>query len=172
MMGGTIEVESTPDIGSKFTFEIAFDIDTTETKADMLPDEKFDLGGMKLLLAEDNALNAEIAQCLLEEAGAVVTTAENGQMALDLFRSKPTGTFDAILMDVMMPIMNGIDATKAIRALERPDAKTIPIIAMTANAYAEDVRATREAGMNAHLSKPINAYIICRTLYGFYKKDN
>ena len=105
----------------------------------------------RILLVEDNEINMEIAQFYLEEAGAKVEKAWNGQEAVDLFSQKPAGSFDAILMDVMMPNMDGLDATRAIRALDRADAKVIPIIAMTANAFEEDARKCMEAGMNAHL---------------------
>jgi CheY-like chemotaxis protein len=111
---------------------------------------------MKVLLVEDNELNIEIAQELLEDEGIVVTTAENGQIAVDTFTQAPPQTFDAILMDVMMPVMNGLDATRNIRASNHPEAKTIPIIAMTANAYVEDVNASLAAGMNEHVAKPID----------------
>jgi CheY-like chemotaxis protein len=111
---------------------------------------------MRVLLVEDNELNMEIAQELLEDEGIQVTTAENGQLAVDAFTQSPAKTFDAILMDVMMPVMNGLDATRAIRASGRPDARTIPIIAMTANAYAEDITSSLEAGMDEHIAKPID----------------
>lgn len=109
-----------------------------------------------MLLADDMELNLEIARTILEEGGAVITTVGNGQEAVDAFRDHPPDTFDVILMDVHMPVMNGLEATKAIRALERPDAQDIPILAMTADVYEEDVQKTKEAGMNGHLEKPLN----------------
>ena len=109
----------------------------------------------RILLVEDNKLNMEIAGFLLEDAGAFVTKVYDGKQAVDTFGQNPVGTFDIILMDVMMPVMDGIEATKAIRLMDREDAKMIPIIAMTANAFEEDRQATRDAGMNEHLSKPI-----------------
>ena len=112
--------------------------------------------GLKILLAEDNDLNAEIAIVQLEERGIQITRASDGEEVVRIFAGNPQGTFDVILMDIMMPAMNGYEATKAIRSLQnRPDAKRIPIIAMTANAFAEDVQASLDAGMNGHLSKPI-----------------
>ena len=107
------------------------------------------------MLAEDNVLNAEIAETLLADEGALVTVVRDGQRAVEKFRENPAGTFDAILMDVMMPVMDGLTAARAIRALDRPDARTIPIIAMTANAFQEDAEKCLAAGMNAHLAKPL-----------------
>ena len=107
------------------------------------------------LLVEDNELNAEIAETLLSDEGAVVTVAKNGLQAVNIFKEKPEGSFDAILMDIMMPVMDGLTATKKIRTLNHPDAKKIPIIAMTANAFKEDKEKCLAAGMNAHLAKPI-----------------
>ena len=111
---------------------------------------------MNVLLAEDNELNAEIAQTLLESEGVVVTRAANGNEVVDLYLSHPAGSFDAILMDIMMPDMDGYEATRAIRLREKVDAADIPIIALTANAFAEDAKAAHDAGMNAHLSKPLD----------------
>ncbi len=105
---------------------------------------------------------------MLEDVGIAVTCVENGRLALELFQSQAAGSFDVILMDIMMPVMNGLDAARAIRALDCPDAKTIPIVAMTANAYDEDVRNAREAGMNGHLAKPIETALLYRTLSELY----
>ena len=124
-----------------------------------------DLTGVNVLLAEDNELNAEIATVQLEEFGMNVERAVDGKNAVEIFRNHPKGTFDVILMDVMMPEMNGYEATKAIRAMnDRPDGKNIPIIAMTANSFAEDVQASLDAGMNAHLSKPIVIDEVIKTI--------
>ncbi|MDE6622188.1 MAG: response regulator [Lachnospiraceae bacterium] len=112
--------------------------------------------GMKVLVVEDNELNLDIVQEVLKERGLIVTGAENGQIAVDLFGENPPGTFDVILMDMHMPVLDGVEATKQIRAMERPDAKTIPILALTANDCEEDIRRTREAGMNDHLTKPFD----------------
>lgn len=169
MMGGTITVESLLHEGSKFEIELSFDIDQHVVAAAETPEEtEFHLKGMRVMLVEDNELNAEIAQFVLEDVGISVTCVENGQLALELFQNQAVGSFDLILMDIMMPVMNGLDATRAIRALERPDAKTIPIVAMTANAYEDDIRHAREAGMNGHMAKPIDTGLLYRTLSELY----
>lgn len=154
-MGGTIEVSSEEGKGSTFVITIPFEI------APEPPEEKetaaeYSIAGLNILMAEDNELNAEIAQMVLEDAGAVMTIVGDGQQALDLFKEKPEGSFDVILMDIMMPVMDGITAAKEIRALKRPDARTIPIIAVTANAFKEDAEKCIKAGMNAHLAKPLD----------------
>jgi len=167
MMDGTITVESRLNVGSKFCLELGFDVDTSAGGQEEAEPESGQeaLNGMKVLLVEDNELNAEIARYLLEDMGIVVTAAENGRQALEVFGDSPEGTFDAILMDIMMPVMDGLEATKAIRSMNRVDAGEIPILAMTANAYDEDIRRTREAGMNAHLSKPIDEELLYQSLY-------
>ena len=165
-MGGSIVVESTQGVGTTFVIRLPLEI------ADVAPEnhitqnnmKKSDLKGLRLLLVEDNELNAEIADTLLKDEGAEVTVVRDGKQALDMFRDNKPGTFDGILMDIMMPVMNGLEATKAIRALDREDAGTIPIIAMTANAFAEDARQCIEAGMNAHLSKPLNMDKVISTI--------
>ncbi len=154
-MGGTIEVSSRENVGSRFVITIPFEIAPVPVKEEK-PEEKAGIRGMHLLLAEDNELNTEIAVALLESEGASVTAVENGQKAVEAFKASESGTFDAILMDIMMPVMDGITAARAIRALERPDAKTIPILAMTANAFEEDAKKSLDAGMNAHLTKPLD----------------
>ncbi len=116
----------------------------------------FSLSGVRLLLAEDNLLNREIALELLGMEGASVTAAENGREAVEVFSQNPPGTFDAILMDIQMPLLDGYGATREIRQLDRPDAASIPILAMTANAFEEDIAAARAAGMNGHIAKPID----------------
>ena len=128
------------------------------------------LQGMRVLLVEDNDLNLEIAQFLLENAGMKVTTARNGQQAVDTFAAAAPGSFDAILMDVMMPVMDGYEATRTIRRLDRPDAGSIPILAMTANAFTEDRRRAYEAGMNEHLTKPLETELVLKTLAKYVKK--
>lgn len=112
--------------------------------------------GMKVLVVEDNELNLDIIQEVLKERGLTVTGAANGQIAVDLFSGNPPGTFDVILMDMHMPVLDGVTATRQIRAMERADAKSIPILALTANDFEEDIRCTREAGMNDHLTKPFD----------------
>ena len=168
LMGGSIKVESRQGIGTKFTIDLSFDIalkeevygseDTIESSA------IHTIKGKRILLVEDNELNAEIAKTVLEDVGALITRAENGQQALELFKEKPAGTFDVILMDLMMPVMDGYAATRKIRELERSDAKTVPIIAMTANAFQEDAEKCIAVGMNAHLAKPLDIEKMKKTI--------
>lgn len=129
------------------------------------------IAGCRLLLVEDNALNAEIAQILLTDEGATVTVVTDGKQAVEIVQNNPPDTFDAVLMDVMMPVMNGIDAAKTIRSLNRPDAKTLPIIAMTANAFYEDAQKCLAAGMNAHLAKPLQIKKVKQTIAEWVKKN-
>ena len=165
MMGGTISVQSKKHKGTTFTVDIPLEITDKEcNKSDTGFSEKVNLTGVKVLLAEDNELNAEITTVQLEEFGMKVERAVDGRNAVEIFRNHPEGTFDVILMDIMMPEMNGYEATKAIRALNRPDAGIIPIIAMTANAFAEDVQRCLDAGMNAHLAKPLDIEKVKKTI--------
>lgn len=170
-MGGTITFTSRLGEGTTFRVILPFricqpgELPPQAAKAPV-PDE---LQGMRLLLVEDNTLNMEIAAFMLESAGAELTKAQNGQEALDIFRESPAGFFDAILMDVMMPVMDGYQATRAIRALERPDAATVPIVAMTAHAFADDRQRAYEAGMTAHLAKPLESAVLIRTLQRWRK---
>ena len=155
-MNGTIGITSKQGEGSVFTITIPFEIaDESAVAKTQKKKTKTSISGLHFLLAEDNELNAEIAEMLLADEGAKVTRVKDGQQAIDCFVEQKPGTFDAILMDVMMPNMDGLTATKMIRELTRPDAAKIPIIAMTANAFAEDAEKCRQAGMNAHLSKPL-----------------
>lgn len=160
-MKGTIEVKSTKGVGSTFIITLPFEIAPTVKPKEIpssAPGKKKEkpLQGMYFLLAEDNELNAEIAEALLEEEGATITLVENGEQAVRSFVDQPAGTYDAILMDIMMPLMDGLTASRAIRDLDRSDAKTIPILAMTANAFKEDETKCLAAGMNAHLTKPLD----------------
>ncbi len=124
----------------------------------------FSIEGMHILLVEDNELNMEIAKFLLEENGAEITECWNGKEAVKVFKDSPAGTFDAILMDVRMPVMNGYEATRIIRNLDHDDAKDIPIIAMTANAFVEDKIAVKKAGMNRHIAKPFDIQAVIRAI--------
>lgn len=169
-MGGSISFESEQGVGSIFYITLPFAVDknTSVPEEKKKQEETPSIQGMAILIAEDNELNMEIAQFVLESAGAVVTKAVNGREAVDIFAASGPGDFQAILMDIMMPEMDGLSATKAIRALDREDAKTIPIIAMTANAFDEDEKKCMEAGMNAHLVKPLDIQkmkeAVCRYL--------
>lgn len=158
LMGGTIEISSEVGAGSTFNVQIPLDIDKNPQAKERASKQAYScsLAGMNVLLAEDNELNAEIAQALLESEGIVVTRAADGNKAVDLYVSRPAGSFDAILMDIMMPGMDGYEATRAIRLSEKADAADIPIIALTANAFNEDAKAAHDAGMNAHLPKPLD----------------
>lgn len=156
-MGGTIGVESKQGVGTTYTITLPFAIDNTATEEpEQQQTDLTVLRGRQVLLAEDNALNMEIMEFLLNDVGIKVTKAADGQQAVEAFAASPPGGFDAILMDVMMPVRDGHEATRAIRAMDRPDAKTIPIFAMTANAFTEDRRKALESGMNEHLPKPID----------------
>ena len=164
-MGGTIAVSSMEGEGSTFVVTLSFDI--AEGQAALTQPSDLSSGsiqGMRLLMTEDNKLNAEITQLLLQDAGATVTLAGDGQQAVDLFASQPPNTYDAILTDMMMPVKDGLTATREIRSMNRPDAKTIPIIAMTANAFQEDAQECLKAGMNAHLAKPLQRDVLIATL--------
>ena len=159
LMGGTITVDSKKGVGTTFTVEIPMELTNAERVEKTKPlVQHNDLKGIEVLLAEDNDLNAELATMLLEDSGMTVTRAADGQEAVDLFADHPAGAYDVILMDIMMPKMDGHQAAKAIRAMyaDRPDAEEIPIIALSANAFSEDVQSSLDAGMNGHVSKPLN----------------
>ena len=176
LMGGSIQVESRQGIGTKFTVDLSFDIASKEevygSQNTIKPSAIHTIKGKRILLAEDNELNAEIAKTVLEDVGALITRVENGLQAVKLFEEKPAGTFDAILMDLMMPVMDGYTATRKIRSSERSDAKTIPIIAMTANAFQEDAEKCIAVGMNAHLAKPLDIEKVKTTISHLVKKKN
>ncbi len=165
-MGGTITFESAEGIGTTFVIRIPFkidlDVDIREEQADV--SEK-SIKGLHILLAEDNELNMEIAEFVLQNEGAEVSKAWNGEETVELFRKSESGEFDAILMDIMMPVMNGYEATKMIRSLDREDAKVIPIIAMTANAFTEDRLRAKEAGMNEHIAKPFDVKLLVKIIH-------
>ena len=164
-MGGTIAFESEEGAGTTFVIRIPFkidlDVDKREEKKDI--SEK-SIKGLHVLLAEDNELNMEIAEFMLQNEGAAVTKAWNGQEAVDIFRKSRSGEFDVILMDIMMPVMNGYEVAKIIRSLDREDAKVIPIIAMTANAFTEDRLRAKEAGMDEHIAKPVDGKLLVKVI--------
>lgn len=155
-MNGTIHVDSEVDIGTDIEVTLTFPLYQAELPKEKLTEKNNSISGMKILIAEDNELNLEIIEFMLEQEGADITVTTNGRQVVEAFLKTEESYFDAILMDIMMPEMDGIEATKKIRSMEREDAKKIPIIAMTANAFLEDVKMSKQAGMNAHLSKPVN----------------
>ena len=173
LMGGTIHVESTTGKGTRFEVVLEFPIDAeadTVQETQVPPEEEetaSPLSGMKFLCAEDNAINAEILEMLLETNGASCTICANGQEIVDAFASVKPGDYDMILMDVQMPVMDGLEATRRIRSSENPLGKTIPILAMTANAFLEDMQKSREAGMDEHLSKPVDISALEQTVKRF-----
>ena len=165
-MGGTITFESKEGAGTTFVIRVPFKINLDADKREEQKDvSEKSIKGLHILLAEDNELNMEIAEFLLQNEGAYVTKAWNGQEAVELFRKSEAGEFDAILMDVMMPVMNGYEATKRIRSLDREDAKKVPIIAMTANAFTEDRIRAKEAGMDEHIVKPIDVELLIKVIH-------
>ena len=171
-MGGTISFESKEGTGTTFVIRIPFQIDA-DMKDRTETEEKTEtsIQGLHVLLTEDNELNMEIAEFVLQNEGAVVTKAWNGQKAVDIFRKNRPGEFDAILMDIMMPVMNGYEAAKLIRSLDREDAKVIPIIAMTANAFTEDKMRAKEAGMDEHIAKPVDGKLLVKAINELVKHN-
>ena len=171
-MGGTISFESKEGTGTTFVIRIPFQIDA-DMKDRTETEEKTEtsIQGLHVLLTEDNELNMEIAEFVLQNEGAVVTKAWNGQKAVDIFRKSRPGEFDAILMDIMMPVMNGYEAAKMIRSLDREDAKVIPIIAMTANAFTEDKMRAKEAGMDEHIAKPVDGKLLVKVINELVKHN-
>ena len=173
LMGGTIHVESTPGKGTRFEVVLEFPIDAeadTVQEAQVLPEEEetaSPLSGMKFLCAEDNAINAEILEMLLESKGAHCKIYPNGQEIVDAFASVKPGEYDMILMDIQMPVMDGLEATRRIRNGENPLGRIIPILAMTANAFLEDMQKSKEAGMDVHLSKPVDIAALEQTVKRF-----
>ena len=171
-MGGTITFESKKGVGSTFVIRVPFKIDLDADKREESKDvSEKSIKGMHVLLAEDNELNMEIAEFLLQNEGAEVTKAWNGQEIVELFRKSEAGEFDVILMDIMMPIINGYEAAKRIRSLDREDAKKIPIIAMTANAFTEDRIRAKEAGMDEHIAKPIDVELLIKVIHKLVKHN-
>ena len=171
-MGGTITFESEEGVGTTFVIRVPFRIDTDKgCKTETEEKQKASIRGLNILLVEDNELNMEIAEFMLQNEGAYVTKAWNGQEAVEIFEKSRPDEFDVILMDIMMPVMNGYEATKMIRSLNRDDAKKIPIIAMTANAFTEDRIRAKEAGMDEHLSKPIVIDEVTKTILRYVHFD-
>ena len=171
-MGGTITFESKKGVGTTFVIRVPFKIDLDADKREESKDvSEKSIKGMHVLLAEDNELNMEIAEFLLQNEGAEVTKAWNGQEIVELFRKCEAGEFDVILMDIMMPIINGYEAAKRIRSLDREDAKKIPIIAMTANAFTEDRIRAKEAGMDEHVAKPIDVELLIKVIHKLVKHN-
>ena len=169
-MGGTITFESEKGVGTTFVIRVPFQIDPDADKREEAKDvSEKSIKGMHVLLAEDNELNMEIAEFVLQNEGAEVTKAWNGQETVERFRKSESGEFDVILMDIMMPVMNGYEAAKRIRSLDREDAKKIPIIAMTANAFTEDRIRAKEAGMDEHIAKPVDAELLIKVIHKLVK---
>ena len=170
-MGGTITFESEKGVGTTFIIRIPFKIDMDSDKRKEQKDvsDGKSIKGLHILLAEDNKLNMEIAEFVLQNEGADVTKAWNGQEAVELFRNSEPGEFDVILMDIMMPVMNGYEAARMIRSLDRADAKAIPIIAMTANAFTEDRLKAKEAGMDEHVAKPVDVELLIKVIHKLMK---
>ena len=165
-MDGTITFESKEGVGTTFVIRVPFKIDSdADNREEQKEVSEKSIKGLHILLAEDNELNMEIAEFLLQNEGADVTKAWNGQEAVELFEKSRSGEFDVILMDIMMPVMNGYDATKTIRSLDREDAKEVPIIAMTANAFTEDRIRAKEAGMDEHIAKPVDAKLLVKVIH-------
>ena len=165
-MGGTITFESKEGAGTTFVIRVPFRIDTDRSgRPETGEKTEVSIRGLHILLAEDNELNMEIAEFLLQNEGAVVTKAWNGQEAVEIFEKSGSGEFDVILMDIMMPVMNGYEAAKRIRSLDREDAQVIPIIAMTANAFVEDRMKAKEAGMNEHIGKPVDGKLLVKVIH-------
>ena len=171
-MGGTITFESEKGVGTTFVIRVPFKIDPDADKREEQKEvSEKSIKGLHILLAEDNELNMEIAEFMLQNEGADVTKAWNGQEAVELFRKSEPGEFDVILMDIMMPIINGYEAAKRIRSLDREDAKKIPIIAMTANAFTEDRIRAKEAGMDEHVAKPIDVELLIKVIHKLVKHN-
>ena len=165
-MGGTITFESVEGVGTTFVIRVPFRIDTDrDSKVETGEKTEVSIRGLHILLAEDNELNMEIAEFMLQNEGAEVTKAWDGQEAVKIFEKSRSGEFDVILMDIMMPVMNGYEAAKMIRSLDKEDAKAIPIIAMTANAFAEDRIRAKEAGMDEHVAKPVDVELLIKVIH-------
>ena len=169
-MGGTITIKSKKNVGSTFILDLPFAIDKDyENTSVQSEPEMPNVEGMHVLLVEDNELNLEIARYLLEEAGVQVTAAQNGQEAMDIFERSGEQEIDLILMDIMMPVMDGLEAARRIRACSHPRGATVPIIAISANAFADDIQKAKNAGMNEHLAKPFEMEKVLRAISRYHK---
>ena len=178
IMGGTIALKSTRGVGTTFMVDLELDTvtaedrsETVEISADEIRDDIEGLAGRHILLCEDNVINQEIARSLLTEKGMEVDVADNGAIARDMFASSAAGWYDAILMDIRMPVMNGYEATAAIRGLDRADAAAVPVIAMTADAFDDDIQKCREIGMNGHVAKPVDPQKLYARLASLFRQD-
>ena len=173
LMGGTIQVTSEPDQGTEFVLQFTFKLQeqTQQPEQPSITEEDYtiDFSGKRLLLVDDNELNMEIAQELLCEAGFLVETASNGQISVEMVQNSTAGYYDAILMDIQMPVMNGYEASRAIRSLKDKELAQIPIIALTANAFDEDKKEALSNGMNAHIAKPLDVAVLYETLENILK---
>ncbi|MBR3107879.1 MAG: response regulator, partial [Clostridia bacterium] len=170
LMGGAIEVLTAPGCGTEIILRFKFRLaEKEEIHKENAADETTVFTGKRLLLAEDNIINMEIAKMILEQIGFIVETAENGQIAVNLVSASQPGYFDAVLMDIQIPVMDGYTATRSIRALENKALANVPIVAMTANAFQEDVNAAIDAGMQAHIAKPIDLSVLTKTLLSILK---
>ncbi len=163
-MGGTITLESQEGVGSRFSLTVPFTIDHVPQEEEKAAKSPVSLAGLHVLLVEDNELNREIAVFLLEKEGMEITACENGAEAVKAFRESPLGYYDLILMDIMMPVMDGYEASRQIRSLPRRDAAVIPIFAMTANAFQDDIEKSHKSGMNEHLTKPLHTQVMLDTI--------
>ena len=168
-MKGSIVLDSQIGRGSvvQITLPIRIDRAWSAQPVDEERNLRSNIAGMRVLLVEDNEINCEIVEYILEEAGAKVVTANDGKAAVDTFAASEPGTFDCILMDLMMPVMSGYEAARVIRGMERQDARSVPIIALSANAFEEDIALAKDAGMNAHLAKPVNM----RKMFGIMSRS-
>ncbi len=164
MMGGSIHFSSKLDEGTTFVITLPFRIDTGYTEEMQISDQDISLEGMRVLLVEDNELNMEIARFILENEKMQVDSAWNGKEAVDLFAQSEPGEYDLILTDIMMPVMDGLKATEIIRDMDRQDAKEIPIVAMSANAFADDIERSKQAGIDRHLTKPLTGEDVVKEL--------
>jgi CheY-like chemotaxis protein len=175
-MDGSIDVETAPNEGTKFTVSLAFRLSDETAHNDISKEKQVDLAGTKILLVEDNEINSEIAVMILSQAGCIVETAENGLVAVNMVKDNPADTFDIVLMDIQMPVMDGYTATAEIRALDDETKASVPIVAMTANAFKEDEKAALDSGMQGYISKPLDVEKMLYTISDIYsarsKGDN